>query len=492
MQPDQAAVQSTNQALFFHIEPAVASGIYIKLAFDQHFDSDLKPNPEDFSISLPVCEAADASTVRPIHVEFKDRPTDHGSQTNVILVLEKPLPPVSEMELHYHPLELLMWSNTASKSVEPFILPLPVRLSRQPQRDSLSTKLLETLAKRNKRESAPAPLPPVITHMDGERINICLNRQLIPHQGVAAGDFRAEAEDRWVGITAAAIHQSSEDESHEIQLAMAEKLTPGDSIALAFKAKRYPMTSLDGSQISQFKVSARYLGEGQFQLIETQETTGKSSARFETEKYHLSALEHLLDEDVSKGKAFGSVFLESLAALTQAVGRPLTGNKSEVAIPRTQMLMGVALVLIILFLVIAIFQMLSGFSTSTTTNRPQAADIDLSATLPCTLNFTTGNQYSGTCNGANQPHGKGTFQWTSGSTYEGEFQNGKRAGYGFMTYNNGAKYDGQWRDDKKEGNGIYWSNTGDRFEGEFSQGKMTANGVCYKTDGTQLRGFCPN
>merc|ERR1712065_81526 len=100
---NQATAEEHRPNLPFTIEPVVASGVFLRLDFNQHLDPDIKPSAADFSLSLPLCEASDGVTIRPIHVELKEREADHGPLTRVILVLSDPLPPVSEMELHYHP-----------------------------------------------------------------------------------------------------------------------------------------------------------------------------------------------------------------------------------------------------------------------------------------------------------------------------------------------------------------------------------------------------
>ncbi len=479
---NQATAEEHRPNLPFTIEPVVASGVFLRLDFNQHLDPDIKPSAADFSLSLPLCEASDGVTIRPIHVELKERETDHGPLTRVILVLSDPLPPVSEMELHYHPNELLMWSNTLGDSIEPFFTHLPVKLSRHEPKGTLSTKLLESLAEKAKKAIPPPPLPPTITNIDGQRISISLNRQLIPHQGVAAGDFRAEVQDHWCTVSAAAIYQPASDEPHEIQLALKETINVNDTVTIGFKAKRYPMTALDGSQVSNFKISAQYLAPGHFKVLQSEEKEKDGESSFETEKFHLQQLEGMLAEPSSRSQVMTGFFESFKDSLMGPVS-------SGLAVSRLQMFLGLVLLAVILWLVVSGIQLIAGLSS----NQPIRAlpiDIDMSATRECSLDFPSGNQYTGTCNTANQPHGEGVFRWRSGSTYDGQFENGKRSGLGVMSYANGAKYDGLWQNDKKQGLGIYWNRTGDRFEGKFSQGKMTAEGVCYKHDGTQLLGFC--
>jgi hypothetical protein len=50
-------------------------------------------------------------------------------------------------------------------------------------------------------------------------------------------------------------------------------------------------------------------------------------------------------------------------------------------------------------------------------------------------------------------HGKGTFKWTSGVTYEGEFRNNVIEGKGKYTWPDGSTYMGDVVSGRKEGYG---------------------------------------
>lgn len=41
-------------------------------------------------------------------------------------------------------------------------------------------------------------------------------------------------------------------------------------------------------------------------------------------------------------------------------------------------------------------------------------------------------------------HGVGTFIWSSGNTYRGEYSNDDREGFGEMQWTDGSIYTGQW------------------------------------------------
>ena len=509
MHSDSTAIDSSGQSLPFQFDTAVASGVFLRLDIDQELDCDLKPNPDDFSISLPVCEANANSTVRPIALQLKAQQTSEQPRTSIILVLDEALPPVSELELHYHPQEALMWSNTLDDSISAFIIQIPVKLSRHEPKEAFSTKLLETIAKKSQKAPAPPPEDPVIAAIDSNQISIALNRFLIPHQGVAVGDFRAEAHDRWVTVAAAAVRQSASEEPHEIQLALKETLEPGDTLTIQFKAKRYPITALDGSQITNFKVSATYQGPGEFSTLsvdETDSTNAAPASDANAEQLHMQALESILDEDTAVAQDDAGTLGKAKKLFSKSPKEP---KPPRAKMPLLQkVILGIFLAGLA-WLAVVVFQLMFGFSApapktsqapvsapaasvaapSTAAKQPAAATPV--ATKPCQLTFNSGNQYSGSCNGAQKPHGNGRFQWTSGSSYEGNFANGSRSGQGFMTYPNGAKYEGQWLNDKKHGQGTYWSENGNRFEGRFEQGKMTSDGTCFMSDGSEVSGFCP-
>jgi hypothetical protein len=489
-----------NNQQSFQLHSAVASGVFVKFSVDHQLDLDLPPQAEDFSLSLPICEGGDTGTLRPLHAELKADKHDRQA-TRLILVFDQPLPPVSEVEVHYHPQEVLLWSNTIDDSIAPFITTVPIKLSREHADTTLSTKLLEKLSRSTEREPAPEQ-PPSIIAMTDTSITISTNRRLIPHQGVAVGDLRAETTGDWRTITAAAVRESSSDEPHEIHLALKETTEPGEQITVVFKAKRYPLTALDGSQISYFSLSVRYLGEGKFDPIDA--NLDKPSVQAKApEQFHMQALETMSIDAVTNRQIYLGYLVNLWQSAVGFFGQPLASksvSESVIKVSRTQKLMLIGLALVIIWLALAGARLLSSFSNTQTNsgnnNQSQVTQaskpVDLGSVENCTLNYPSGNRYTGTCNTDQQPHGNGIFQWRSGSTYDGDFINGKRHGLGFMTYKGGAKYDGNWANDRKQGYGTYWNTQGDRYEGKFANGKMTVDGVCTKRDGTQVTGFCAN
>ena len=68
------------------------------------------------------------------------------------------------------------------------------------------------------------------------------------------------------------------------------------------------------------------------------------------------------------------------------------------------------------------------------------------------------------------PHGKGTKKWKDGTTYEGDFVNGKMEGTGVWC-KNGNEYKGEFKNDMFNGRGVITYSNGETYEGEFKDGK---------------------
>jgi hypothetical protein len=76
--------------------------------------------------------------------------------------------------------------------------------------------------------------------------------------------------------------------------------------------------------------------------------------------------------------------------------------------------------------------------------------------------------------------GKGNLVWKDGDTYEGDFKNDLRNGFGVLTYSKqsvGDYYKGLWRDGKMSGKGKLVWKTGETFEGNFENGLKNGFGV---------------
>ncbi|MBO7529196.1 MAG: hypothetical protein J6T37_04905 [Bacteroidales bacterium] len=114
------------------------------------------------------------------------------------------------------------------------------------------------------------------------------------------------------------------------------------------------------------------------------------------------------------------------------------------------------------------------------------------------IRFKDGSCYEGEVNEAGEPHGRGYMNSPSDTgsgrrdRYEGEFKNGKKDGFGYMSYElNGyvAEYEGEWRDDKRCGLGKYtkYSMGGGAshsytYEGEWLDDKEHGYGMSVNSD----------
>jgi S1-C subfamily serine protease len=103
--------------------------------------------------------------------------------------------------------------------------------------------------------------------------------------------------------------------------------------------------------------------------------------------------------------------------------------------------------------------------------------------------FGTLTQATGTYVGDyqhNMPHGKGT--WTStdysndegivrGQRYVGEWELGKRSGWGTLLFNYGDKYVGEFKVDQLNGQGTYFWSNGPTYKGEFKDNRINGQGT---------------
>lgn len=91
-----------------------------------------------------------------------------------------------------------------------------------------------------------------------------------------------------------------------------------------------------------------------------------------------------------------------------------------------------------------------------------------------TIEYTNGDKYHGHLNSNGQRHGTGRHVSVHGS-YDGQWKNDMKYGYGRFVWPNGSWYDGEWKDDLQDGNGKGVLFDGQYFEGGIERGMPKGN-----------------
>ena len=77
----------------------------------------------------------------------------------------------------------------------------------------------------------------------------------------------------------------------------------------------------------------------------------------------------------------------------------------------------------------------------------------------------------------------GTFTFTSGNEYVGEWKDNKYHGYDTFKISDGDKYVGEYKDGKTHGQGAYTWADGDKYVGEYKEGSAWT-GITYDKNGS--------
>jgi hypothetical protein len=96
--------------------------------------------------------------------------------------------------------------------------------------------------------------------------------------------------------------------------------------------------------------------------------------------------------------------------------------------------------------------------------------------------------YEGERNAVGVPHGKGTMIRPDGSTYEGEFKDGKCHGKGKDTFSDGSVIIGEYTEGMPHGIGKFTCLDGSGYEGEFKNGMGNGKGTMKHPDGSEYIG----
>lgn len=89
----------------------------------------------------------------------------------------------------------------------------------------------------------------------------------------------------------------------------------------------------------------------------------------------------------------------------------------------------------------------------------------------------------------------GTYYFTSGDYYAGDFVDDYRQGNGTAFYSNGDIYIGEWENDVMSGDGVYYFgglDSGEYYDGEWANDMMNGNGKYVTASGTEITGTWQN
>ena len=90
---------------------------------------------------------------------------------------------------------------------------------------------------------------------------------------------------------------------------------------------------------------------------------------------------------------------------------------------------------------------------------------------------------------------RGTYLFSSGEYYTGEFKENRRTGQGNAYFPNGDSYTGEWDKDQMNGNGTYTfggENSGEYYKGKWKDDCMHGQGTYVLKDGTKISGSWEN
>ncbi|KAL4641043.1 MORN repeat-containing protein 4 isoform X1 [Arapaima gigas] len=83
---------------------------------------------------------------------------------------------------------------------------------------------------------------------------------------------------------------------------------------------------------------------------------------------------------------------------------------------------------------------------------------------------------------------RGSFTYSNGEEYHGEWKEGRRHGLGQLKFSDGTCYTGQFENGLFHGCGVLAFPDGSRYEGDFVQGKFQGVGVFSRFDGMKFEG----
>ena len=99
-----------------------------------------------------------------------------------------------------------------------------------------------------------------------------------------------------------------------------------------------------------------------------------------------------------------------------------------------------------------------------------------------------GNAIAEECVQGNCKNGQGTYTWSDGQKYVGEWKDGKQHRQGTYTWSDGNKYVGDLKDNKFNGQGTFTFANGNKYVGEFKDNKFNGQATLTFANGNKYVG----
>jgi len=105
-----------------------------------------------------------------------------------------------------------------------------------------------------------------------------------------------------------------------------------------------------------------------------------------------------------------------------------------------------------------------------------------------TYKWSDGDVYVGQWKDGIQ-NGQATYKFSNGDVYEGQYKDGKMNGQGTYKFSKGEVYVGQWKDSEKNGQGTYKYSDGTTYTGQFKDDLFNGQGTYTNLNGVESSGI---
>ncbi|XP_029466006.1 MORN repeat-containing protein 4 isoform X1 [Rhinatrema bivittatum] len=110
-------------------------------------------------------------------------------------------------------------------------------------------------------------------------------------------------------------------------------------------------------------------------------------------------------------------------------------------------------------------------------------DLEIMTLIKGSFTYSSGEEYDGEWKEGRR-HGVGQLSFADGSIYVGQFENGLFSGCGVLTFPDGSRYEGEFVQGKFQGAGVFTRYDNMKFEGEFKSGRVEGYGLLTFPDGS--------